>query len=120
MIFYWLILGLRGFVWLLRIPKAEDLARADRNERCPVCGATDGRMRCVLKAKAGPRAKDRPLEGLILRQHACNECGARWHHEPLAKGVDSTKVLPSVARTELETKEDRYAFMPAEETVPST
>jgi hypothetical protein len=117
MIIYWIIVALKRAIWLVRIPKPEQLARADINERCPVCGWTSGRVRCVLKAKPGPRAANQLPDGQILRQHACNNCGARWHHAPLAKGVDATKVLPSVARNDLEAKEDRQAYMQSEETV---
>ena len=110
MIFYWIILFLKQIVWFFRIPKPEELAKANRNERCPVCGHEDGRMRCVLRAKPGPRVQGRIVEGQILRQHKCNECGARWHHAPLVKNAETSKILPSVARDEFETKEDRMVF----------
>jgi len=105
----------------LRIPKPEELARIDPNARCPVCGAREGRLRCVLKAKPGPTAKNPVIGGQILCQHTCAVDGARWFDSPIAKAVDPSKVLPSVARTDLETKEDRQAFLQEEgETASST
>jgi len=119
MLFVWLMTALRKIVWLVRIPKLEEVAKADLNERCPVCGHRNGRIRCVLQRKPGPQPPQQLPQGDILRQHACNVCGARWHHSPLAE-VDATKVLPSVARTELEAKEDRLAFRQQQEESPSS
>ncbi len=121
MLFYWLIVALKRFVWFLRLPKIEDLALVSPDARCPVCGAHEGRLRCVLKAKPGPVAKNPVIGGQILCQHTCAVCGARWFDSPIAKAVDPSKVLPAVARTDLETKEDRQAFLQEEgETASST
>lgn len=120
MIFYWIISALRQIVWFFRIPKPEELARIDTNAPCPVCGAREGRLRCVLKAKPGPAAKNPVIGGQILCQHTCYECGARWFDSPIVKDVDPSKVLASVARTDLEIKEDRQAFMQEEETPSSS
>jgi hypothetical protein len=119
MLFYWFISGLRRFIWFFRIPKPEDLARIDVNARCPNCGAREGRIRCVLQAKPGPRASNAMPDGQILCQHICNLCGARWHEKPIAKDASPSTVLPSVARTDLERREDNQAYMQAEETAAS-
>lgn len=118
MIFYYLIVVLRKLVRLFRIPNPHELARADINARCPVCGWRKGWIRCVLKAKPMPTSREVLPEGFILCQHSCKVCGARWHDMPILK-VDPSKVMPSVARNELETKEDRQPYMQTEETVAS-
>jgi hypothetical protein len=115
MILYWLIVVIKKIVWFFRIPKPEDLARVDENARCPNCGWRKGKLRCVLKAKPGPRSRDVLPEGVILCQHTCDICGASWFDKPIAKNVTPATVLPSVARTELEVKQDRRALQ-AEET----
>ena len=110
MIFYWLISILRKFIRLWHIPKPEDLAKIDPNARCPVCGAREGRLRCVWQAEPGPQSKDVPPKYKVQCQHTCDECGARWFEKPVIN-VDPTKVLSSVARNEHETKEDRTAML---------
>jgi hypothetical protein len=122
MLFYWIILAIKKIVWFFRIPKPEDLARIDPNARCPSCGAREGKLRCVLKRKPGPTAKTatNPLiSAQILCQHTCLVDGARWFDKPIASDVDPSKVLPSVARDDLEVAEDRQAKLWAEETPPS-
>jgi hypothetical protein len=110
MIWFWLIQAVRRFIWLFKLPKAWQIAFADPNEPCPVCGAKDGHLRCVLMAKGEPRAKTKPLAGQIFLQHTCNFCGARWHVEPIRhEAMDAMKVLPCVPRTEIEKIEDRAA-----------
>lgn len=110
MLWYWMMVALRWFVWLFKMPKPEELAKADKNDRCPVCGATDGWMRCVWKVKPGPRSESRPPDVGVFRQHTCNECGGQRFFPPISKIVDTTTVLPSVARNDLEAKQDRWAI----------
>ncbi len=76
--------------------------------------ARDGRIRCVLQFEPGPRAADAAPKLMIMCQHICNVCGGRWHEKPLAKGITPALVLPSVARNELEVKEDRQAKLQAD------
>ena len=112
MLFYWLISILRKFIRVWHIPKPEDLAKIDPNARCPVCGAHEGRLRCVWQAEPGPQSKDVPPKYKVQAQHSCRQCGARWFEAPVIK-IDPTRVLPSVARNELEAKEDRAANLQA-------
>jgi hypothetical protein len=114
MVFVWLVSFIRKWVWLFRPPRPEDLARIDENARCPVCGAFEGKLRCVLKRKAGPSARDATdpvIAGQILCQHTCLVCGGRWFDKPIAAKIDPSNVLPSVARDDLEAREDRQASM---------
>jgi hypothetical protein len=114
MLFYWLILGIKRFIWLFRLPRPEELLERDPNLRCPVCGYRKGWLRCVLQIKPGPKVspseRDAMLpEGLILCQHRCDRCGCRWHEKPIAREVSPELVLPAVARNDLEAAEDRAA-----------
>ena len=111
MIWYWLVVGIRRVVWFFRIPDAQEIAKIDPNRWCPVCGAKNGRIRCVIQAEAMAPAKNIPPKTKVLCQHTCNECGARCFEEPVAKEADQSTILPSVARTELEKAEDRAAYL---------
>lgn len=114
MLFYWLILGLRKFVWLFKIPSPQDIARITPRSPCPVCGNSEGnRIRCVWQLQDGPPTKDPQLQmknTRVLAQRSCALCGARWFENPVVK-VDPTRVLPSVARDELEKAADRSAVL---------
>jgi hypothetical protein len=114
MLFYWALLAWQRVQWFFRVPKAEDLAYIDIHAQCPVCGARDGRLRCVLQAKPAIRVVSQLPDGMILCQHICNTCGARWHEQPVRASTPSD-VLPSVARTRREQKEDSQARLQAEQ-----
>jgi hypothetical protein len=116
MLWYWIIVGIRWVVWFVKPPKPEALAKANPNQRCPVCGWKSGRIRCVQKVKAGPQNPNALPVICILRQHTCNICGARQFLEPILKSVSPSTVLPSVARNDIEVKEDRQANLLAQET----
>ena len=108
MIFYWVIQVIKKIIWLFALPKAEQFARRDPNMKCPICGWEEGSLRAVQMGKPGPRVQGRPQELQNLCQHRCKTCGARWHESPVAKDASSPQfVLPSVARDEIEVKEDR-------------
>jgi hypothetical protein len=116
MIFFWIIMGIRKLVWLIRLPKPEDVAKANLNERCPVCGWESGTVRCVLSQKEGPTNPSVAPDRMILRQHTCNICGAGWFHKAIAKDVKPSTVTPSVARTEFEKKADSRVLLLSQET----
>lgn len=87
------------FIWLMRLvvpPSATQYARVRPDAQCPVCGTTQGRIRCVKRGTT------------ILAQHTCGECGARWHESPVVR-VDAQLVWPSIARNDLELKEELSA-----------
>lgn len=107
MIFFWIIQAIRKIIWLFRLPKPESLAKADSNEPCPCCGYRIGIMRCVLLPKPGPIVEGKALPTMILRQHACQVCGAMWHHETIRK-VTVNDVLPAPPRNEMEKAADRW------------
>jgi hypothetical protein len=111
MILYWLILLVKKFVWLFRIPKPEELAYANINARCHVCGAKSGRLRCVAKEKAGPVVEGALPNVAIFCQHTCNECGARSFDPPISKTVNPGNTWPSIPRDDIEKAEDRTAFL---------
>jgi hypothetical protein len=111
MIFYWAINLLRRMAWLFKLPGPQEIARIDRNSPCPICGARAGRLRCVWELGPGPKApKELPPNYKVQCQHTCNECGGRWFEAPVVK-VDPTRVLPSVARDEIEKAEDRAQML---------
>ena len=104
MIFHWLNRLLDFLVWLLVPPKlrtVKDPPVVDENERCHVCGATIGRLRCVeRKVGSGPNEK------AVLIQHSCLRCGARTYRKPLDPKVTTETVQPAIPRDELERTED--------------
>ena len=109
MLFYWLKLALRKIVWLFRAPTQQEIARVDLNLACPVCGGRSGSLRCVSRTDK-PTPEDGGLNPelfSILCQHTCNICGAVWYEKPILKQVNVRTVLPSVARTDLEAREDK-------------
>lgn len=117
MIFYYLILAIKKVKWFFWIPRPEDLALLDVDARCPGCGARKGRLRCVLMNKPGPVAENAIPQTRIQIRHTCLICGCRWHEDPIAKvnhGLAVGFVLPSVARDEIEKKEDRQNWLASE------
>lgn len=116
MIFWWIIKVLKRVIWFFKIPRPQDVARIDPQSPCPVCGnKCHSRIRCVWQQEDGPLppAKEPRLQlknTKVLCQHVCGLCGARWFEQPVMK-VDTTTVLPSVPRDELESKEDRSAML---------
>ena len=115
MIFVWLIAAIRKFVWLFRIPHPEQIAKINSARPCPVCGHPDSDLRCVVLSKAGPKPETKlPAETVVLCQHTCRLCGARYFEQPVAK-VSPTTVLPSVPRNEVERMQDRQARLQGEE-----
>lgn len=111
MIWFWLVEFIRKIVKLIRIPNAEEFAIVAPNAKCPVCGHNKGHLRCVLVADPGPNPpKNLQVPGSIKCQHSCEICGARWFDKPIVSKVDSSMVLPCVARTELEAAEDKHRF----------
>lgn len=120
MIFFWLIQCMRKIVWLFRIPKPEQVAYIDENAHCPVCAATDGRLRCVVQVKPGPRP-DRNILPLmkLFCQHTCGRCGARWFDPPVSNKATPGTVLPAVPRDELEQRADSAAILQAQAENPS-
>ena len=110
MIWYWLILAIKKAIWLFRIPKPDDLAYINRNAKCPVCGWERGHLRAV-HMQTGLQVQNRPPEKKLKCQQTCDNCGARIFHEPVAKTARAENILPAVARTELEAREDRANVM---------
>lgn len=109
MLFYWAMLALRKIVWLFRAPKQQEISRIDPDTRCPVCGGQSGKLRCVQTTDQ-PVPEEGQLESkfyFILCRHLCNICGAMWFEKPVLKNVNVTTVLPSVARDDIESREDR-------------
>ena len=116
MLFYWLVSFLKKIMWLFRLPPIEQFAHRNINQQCPVCGARQGSLRCVLMAKPGQgpvRIGEIP-SGDIMCQHRCGQCGARWHEKPLAKEASPSTILPAVARDDIERAEDRMARLQEE------
>src|SRR5256885_16057844 len=107
MIFYWTIQFIKKIIWLFALPKAEQFVRRDPNMKCPNCGWEEGSLRAVQMQKMGPRVQGRIPEVQNLCQHRCAVCGARWHEPPVSKEAGTQFILPSVARNEIEVKEDR-------------
>jgi hypothetical protein len=101
MIFHWLGSLLDFLAWLLIPQKVKPAPIVDENERCHVCGAARGRLRCVQR-KVGSG----PGEVAVLLQTTCFRCGGRTYRKPLDPKVDSTTVYPAVARDQLERDED--------------
>ena len=103
MIFHWLMRLMRYMFWLLIPPRREDLARINPNLRCPVCGASRGRLRCVHKQTAAPPGQ--PGTVAVFCQHSCRECGARSFEKPIA-AVGPSHVYPAIPRDDVEKAED--------------
>jgi hypothetical protein len=111
MVFFWLILAFRRFAWLFRPPTERDIARIYPNAPCPICGARQGKLRCVVLQGPGPQSKELPERTLkVMAQHSCECCGGRWFEQPVVN-VKATDILPSVARDQLEEREDRAQLL---------
>lgn len=116
MIIYWLVLLVRKLVWLFRIPDPRELARVDKNAKCPACGYSDAELRCVVLYVGPPIKRQGPIQDValsqhmkVLVQHKCKQCGCRWFEPPVAEGADPTKILACAPRNDLEKSEDRDA-----------
>ena len=99
MLIYWLQLALLKLRWLVKYPTKLQIARMNPNMACPVCGARQGSIRCVQR-------QDASTKSIVLGQHTCAVCGARWYEKPVV-AVQPTLVYPAVPRTDLEKLEDR-------------
>lgn len=102
MIFYWLR---RAWVWYLKLwlkPPLSELARINENRKCPVCGARQGRLRCIKREIVGSNGHN-SIE--VLCEHRCSVCGARFYEKPVMK-IDDSYVHPALARDAIEIAED--------------
>lgn len=102
MILYWLD-KLGGWIlWLFKKPTDLEVARIDRNLKCPACGACRGELRCVVVAGMDNQPR-------VQVQHRCRECGGRFYAEPVGK-VDLRFMSSAIPRTDVEKEEDRQAI----------
>jgi hypothetical protein len=62
--------------------------------------------------KSADEAKNGRPPSLILCQHTCSVCGARFYEKPVLK-VTPQIVFPAIARTEQEKREDAIAAFAA-------
>jgi hypothetical protein len=73
MIWHW---WKRFFVFLAKLivppPKSLPDRLIDRNEKCPACGHREGELKTIMDTKQ-----------MILVQHHCKICGARWHEKTI-------------------------------------
>ena len=107
MIFYWLGKFLRWSLRMIRMPKPLDVARIHPNTRCPVCGASRGSLRAVEI----PGTVEGDKHAVILCQHTCSICGARWFEKPVVS-VNPSLVQPGLPRNENEKAEDALRCLP--------
>jgi hypothetical protein len=96
-LFYWIRGLLKKIAWLFKLPQELDVARVNPDLKCPVCGAEDGRLRCVEQLVTNGTA--------ILCEHTCNVCAARFYEKPVAK-VNPSLVAHAVPRNQLEKDAD--------------
>lgn len=93
MIFVWLRRALAWWARMIFAPDARDVARIDANRRCPVCGATRGRLRAIQSGAE------------VLCQHTCLVCGGVCYEATVVR-VTPLVVHPAVARDDIERAED--------------
>lgn len=109
MIWYQLARLVRFLVRLIMPLKPLDVAKIDRDAKCPMCGHTLGVLRAVeadVREQGGsPRKKP-------LCQHTCQICGYRWFENPVVK-LEPASGRPAVARDEHERAEDAAAVLAA-------
>lgn len=96
MIWHYLHLGFLFLARLILPLPASATARIRIDSPCPACGAHSGSIRTVDRG------------GVILVQHTCAVCAARYHESPIVK-VTPEMVWPGIPRTELELKEEYSA-----------
>lgn len=108
MILWWLACLGDWAVRLFTPLKAIDIARIDRNESCPVCGARRGCLRTVVLNQI---AEGKPPVKKIFCEHTCLECGGRWFEAPVV-AVNPDLVMPAIARTDIEKLEDKQFGTP--------
>lgn len=111
MILFWLIELWRYIKWLVTPPAVDDIAHAEINERCPICGFRQGEIRCVkVQDTKAVRKQTDPIAYKLLRQHRCQVCGARWMRDPII-AVSFPLIAPSQGRSDLEKKDDAYGSL---------
>lgn len=103
MLWYYLVRFVAWLKYLLGPVTARDVARVRASAPCPVCGAKNGTLRCVERQNT-QGVNGRPAV-MIVAQHTCGDCGARWFERPVLK-LSQNMVWASIPRNEAEKTED--------------
>lgn len=80
MIWYWLVSFIRYLVYLFGKPPLSKLAYIDVNEKCPVCGHTEGELTAVQVMIGNFKG--------VACLHTCKVDGARWLEMPVVNKPD--------------------------------
>jgi cytochrome c5 len=84
-IFYWIVLAWRRFVWFFKMPTAKDVAWIDPNAKCPACGACSGKLNVMTAGGKQDKETGAIIGGETVVQHTCNVCHASWIEPTIVK-----------------------------------